>query len=371
MMRNFNIISVACFLIIIFLPAVDRELNLSLDKTENTEKRKLSIKPELRLDSLASFPQKYEAWFDDHFSFRNFLIKAHTYWSSWAYNISEVSDVLIGKDNWLYYVSKKQGNSIADYTGLICLDEKRLASITSNLESRRKRLESMGIDFLIVIAPDKHTIYPEYLPDNIRRRGPCPPRLSQVVDYLKKNSTIRVLDLRDVLTTEKKRSPFLLYLQTDSHWSAYGAFIGYQEIMKALGKQPLQQSDFEWVEKSSEGGDLAVELTLADRLTEKRRVFASTRMESQLTRHIDQYGPPFNDVYERVLNKNQNLPKLVLLQDSFGDAAARFIPFNFRESVLFPTNYITYEVVQREKPDILILEMVERYVEYLDLQDKN
>src|SRR6185369_12565718 len=117
------------------------------DTTENSEKRKLFGKPNLQWDSLETFPKKYEAYFDDHFSFRNFLIKTHSYWSSWAYNISAVPDVLIGKDNWLYYVSKSQGDSMADYTGLICFDEKFLASIQSKLEVRQRKLESMGVTF--------------------------------------------------------------------------------------------------------------------------------------------------------------------------------------------------------------------------------
>ena len=47
-------------------------------------------------------------------------------------------DVLIGKNGWLYYVAKSQGNSLEDYKGLISMDKRSLELIRENLEQRTK-----------------------------------------------------------------------------------------------------------------------------------------------------------------------------------------------------------------------------------------
>src|SRR5436190_19341409 len=139
--------------------------------------------------------------------------------------------------------------------------------------------------------------------------------------------------------------------------------------MQKLERDPLKKTDFEWKEQTTEGGDLAGELTMSNRLSEKRQVLFTTPLESQLSRHLYNYGPPVNDVYERIYNRNRNLPKLLFLHDSFGEAMIKFLPFHFRESVMLASPRISFEMVEKERPDIVIMEIVERYVDHLDVSD--
>jgi len=130
-------------------------------------------------------------------------------------------------------------------------------------------LAARGIKYLFVIPPDKHSIYPENLPAWLIGSRPvgCRSKLDQLVDYMRKHSTVEVLDLRPALLAGKKTAP--TYLQQDSHWNWYGGFIGCQEVIKALARQtpqlpPLQLEDFDWSNAPAAGGDLARILGLKD-----------------------------------------------------------------------------------------------------------
>lgn len=58
------------------------------------------------------------------------------------------------------------------------------------------------------------------------------------------NSGGTYIDLSKAL---KGKSEFAgqLYFKTDHHWTSYGAYLAYREIVTALGKTPLDESDFE------------------------------------------------------------------------------------------------------------------------------
>ena len=358
-----NAILVASFVLIISLPLVDQLLELGLDTYVVTEKRQLAPPPIFQWKESVQFPQKYEAYFNDNFSFRALLIKINSYISRRVFAIAIIPDVLIGKDGWLYLTSREYGSSLEDYMGLIDVDLGTLEQIRNNLERRTKALRDKGIQFLVVVAPDKQSIYPEYLPDHWRRNNRYLTRLDQVVLYLKDHSSVQVLDVRNSLLKEKQNGDLPLYRKTDSHWNYFGAFIAYQQMMKSLSMAPYSKTDFEWKHQPSQSGDLAAMLAASDQYVEENEVTFSSFVTDNISfvESENNYGTSLENTGVVATNKNKLPLKLLVFHDSFGEGFFRFLSLHFGESVFINSNFYSTVIVEKEKPDVVIFELVERF----------
>jgi alginate O-acetyltransferase complex protein AlgJ len=277
-----RLVLVVCFLAVIVTPEVMFQLSERPGTSSMNEKRRLAVRPIFVVDSLEIFPKKYEQFYNDNFWFRKYFIQLNSLFTAKTYGISAIPDVLIGKQGWLYYVSKTQGNSLEDYKGLIKLDKRSLELIRENLERRTQSLKLKGIKFVVVVAPDKQSIYPENLPDNAQRKRRYPTRLDQIIKYLKGNSTVQILDVRNALLEEKKANPLPLYKKTDSHWNYLGGFVAYKEIMRSISLEPMKKNDFEWEHVNSGRGDLANMLALNEQITEENMINVKGLFESDL-----------------------------------------------------------------------------------------
>src|SRR5580700_382880 len=129
---------------------------LGWDLAQSRENRNLAKLPgwPRNFQDVKNFTGQAMVFYRDHFGFRNALIRAVALGKYHGLG-PEVNDrIIVGKEGWLFY-SK---------------DEKFLAD--------------RGIPFLVVIPPDKQTIYPEYLPDEFRG-FPTPSRLDQLITRLR------------------------------------------------------------------------------------------------------------------------------------------------------------------------------------------
>lgn len=86
----------------------------------------------------------------------------------------------------------------------------------------RDSLAAMNIPLYIVITPAKWDVYPQELPDwaqNIRGSGPLDQLLANYPD-------LPIVDLRAPLRAASQENQ--TYSKTNSHWTDYGAYIGWQ-----------------------------------------------------------------------------------------------------------------------------------------------
>ena len=99
------------------------------------------------------------------------------------------------------------------------------------LEARRDWLAKRGIKYLLVVAPDKETIYAEDVPPWFTR-APGPSRLEQLREMLERTRAVDFLDLTDAVAAQKASER--VYHLTDTHWNDAGAFAGYRAITARL-----------------------------------------------------------------------------------------------------------------------------------------
>ncbi|MCH7878134.1 MAG: hypothetical protein IH914_02330 [candidate division Zixibacteria bacterium] len=122
--RITNFLLVAGFLGGLYVPLV---VSIATDgqQVSEAERRELATLVPLSLNkrSIREFPDKFEAYYNDHFGLRDQLTKAN----SWArYHILKTSSsprVAIGKNEWLFLADK---DVIADYQGRNDMSPERL-----------------------------------------------------------------------------------------------------------------------------------------------------------------------------------------------------------------------------------------------------
>ena len=222
------------FGVIIYTPLLSWDFS-DVKKMSLTEKRKLASCPALpdSIDTLKTFPTEFEAYFKDQFSFRDEMVKLHNRFKFFLGD-SSTSNVIFGKKGWLFLSGKAYFSPVRDYRNLDPFTPVDLQNYVKYLKFKQQWLKKRGIKYLFFVAPNKHTIYGELLPDYITKVNK-ESALDQLMDYLAKNTDIPVLDLRPVLIENKNNTFCDLYGKFDTHWNFFGANFAQYEIAKKNG----------------------------------------------------------------------------------------------------------------------------------------
>ena len=174
--------------------------------------------------------------------------------------------VTLGSSGWLYFASE---SAVSSYRAARPFSSEQLEQYRRLLEARRDWLAERGIRYLMIIAPNKDTIYPEFVPRSFNKLH-SRSRLDQLLDYMKERSSVLILDIRDDLRRAKQVER--VYDVTDSHWNPRGAYVAYVRIMQAISEwfpeaRARPRSEFDDVVQIGPGGDLARMLGIAESLS--------------------------------------------------------------------------------------------------------
>lgn len=273
--------------------------------------------------------------------------------------------VLVGENRWLEYIPDGNLNDFQNFSGS---DPQILSSIQQKLITLNEQLKQRNITLVVVIAPNKATIYPEYMPGEIKKAGEKS-RLDQFLALMGNDSRI-VLDLRPDLQAGRKTQH--VYYRTDTHWNPYGAYIAYQQIMNSLSVThpdlaPFALDNFILKEKPPEPLDL-VRILGADFLTESLIVIKPKfRSNAEIQWLIA--ASSRKSVAKSWASDNGQDIRLLMYHDSFGLGLIPFFQHHFREAtyIQLDLNSITLSAIDRYQPDVVIIEIVERGLGLLDL----
>jgi len=364
-------LTIIVFLGLLWLPTLDYVFKL--DHAEAPGENRLPAKwPAFKgLGQSREFITGVESYFNDHFGFRKRLVRLNNHWKGELFHDPGSEDVLIGRDGWLFYSGSRM---IAHYTSTEVWSQKDLENWRRLLEGRRDWLRARGAKYLLVVAPDKHRIYPEHLPDWLER-GTRPGKVEQLVDYMKAHSTVEVLDLTQALTEAKTNR--VNYLQTDTHWNTFGGFVAYRAMVEALGRQlpglnPLPLDTFGWKPRPSKPGDLARILGRPEAYPESSgltyvplKPFVATKDLYDPVRFPHQGPQETRPCY--TLNPGGS-GKAMVFHDSFACSWYGFLGQHFKEVVYVWQYEWNAALIEREKPDVVIDEILERF---FNIQDPN
>ena len=145
-----------------------------------------------------------------------------------VFGVSPVSKVLIGKSGWLYFRGEDSKAFDRWYRGGETVPDATLIAARDELLRRQAFLAGRGIPFMVVVVPEKYSVYPEHLPDWSTRIAQQTP-LDRFAADLARYPQLEFIDLRGPLMDAKGSDR--LYYQTDSHWNYLGATVGYKALM--------------------------------------------------------------------------------------------------------------------------------------------
>ncbi|GGG07380.1 alginate O-acetyltransferase AlgX-related protein [Pontibacter amylolyticus] len=332
---------------------------------QNHENRVLAPMPSIDGNNLTGYPQAFAAYFNDNFGFRHELIEMGRDIRLNLFKESFMPEkVAIGKDGWLF-LSGEYDNIIDDYARRNLYDSTKLRQVAMRTLEKKAFVEAKGGRFFKVFYPNSHSIYPELLPYQIQiQKVDTLSRVEQVNQYLQKlDGSIQVIDVRPDMLEAKKEAQ--LYLKYDTHWNNYGAFIGYRKLftemaseMPALKPRSLNDYDIEW--KLEGDGDLLHILGVRnfDSYQEHKPHF-TLKKGGQLKPLAEVDGPYDKSVIHVNPNDTTGLVALVF-HDSFTIAMRQFISGHFEKVIYYWGNY-NQQVIDQEKPDVVIESNVERY----------
>lgn len=209
-----------------------------------------------------------------------------------------------------------------------------------------------------MLIPNKEYIYKEYLPNGIVEAS-NEKNIDRVVSYIRNNSDIKVAYPKEELLSMKETYP--TYYKYDTHWNEIGAYVGYATLMRTLGKEPKSLSEWEVTSFHKNHGDLVGIAKLENLLPTYQEVEVNFSDEVTLLFDDEQE----NDSYQKYYYSNGS-GKIFVMGDSFRMAMKPYLSRQYEFSFYVHRDRQLFREVLEEKPDVLVYQLVERYIPHLE-----
>jgi hypothetical protein len=267
---------------------------------------------------------------------------------------------LNGRENHKYYAGMN-GWLIEKFQGKPLLTAEQLQKLSAGLNNIADYLGERNIPLIIIICPDKDSVYPEYYPE-IFKQAVAPIPLDIVTDYLNSNVNASVYSSKDELIANKEQ--FRTYNKSEgdlSHYNSVGGFIEYQELIRHLKEYFLEMEvlSFDDVDISyNENGDQIAEIKDTSRIRQLEATFFEN-IPAEI-RPVFRTGIEING-FE---NDDSSLPTALFMADSYYLTYGIFVAANFHLSVGIHYDYIEHftEYLDLFQPDVVIIQVAERAI---------
>jgi len=356
MKRAANISLAVAFIAVLLAPTVASLLHFEPLKTLD-EKRKLAERPKespwslTGLKHASAIAQGWEKYFNDRVGLRKLMIGSKSLLTYSLLGVSPSPKVVVGRSDgdrrWLFLDPSviHDGIGFESSLGLKPYSAVELQNIAARLVQMRDLVRGSGARFVVVICPDKHTVYPEYLPAHLR---PAPGTVSRLDQFWAMAAVelkdLPLIDMRPLLRQAK--GSMQLYYPSDTHWTWRSGYLAYQAVTEALSAQDPSRpiaalSNLPWALGPPWVGDLVTLMGIP-----------------AIGGDVD-WHPGFVD--DPVKHG-----KLLVIGDSFSGYIRPFLAAHFNEvkfilAAYLIRNVITPQLLEAEKPDVVLIESVERY----------
>ena len=310
----------------------------------SSEKRYLQKFPDTNVEKVLSgdFGSEFETFFADQFPQRNTWVGLNAY-TALAEGNNGASGVYNCKNGYLINKPVSTENNL-----------------DKNISAVADFAKSIDTPTTVMLVPSTGYIVDDVLP-TFHDKYNDDEDISKISSTLSKDK-IGFVDLRERFKSEYKNGS-QLYYKTDHHWTTKGAYTGYQELCKALGITPIDDStlkkdsypDFYGTTYSSSGFWLTppdnIEIwnnpknsdrNISVKITEGANVKTSGSM--YFTDHLkeDDKYPVFidgNHALTEITNSNAKNGTILLIKDSFSHSLAPFLAENYSKVVLVDLRY--------------------------------
>jgi alginate O-acetyltransferase complex protein AlgJ len=311
------------------------------------------------LGELATWPERFGLFFADHFGLRPELVAIRARLGERLLKKSISPLVVFGSQGWQFYAGNR---SLENHLHEIPFSAADLDEWAARLKAREAWFAARGIAYLYDDAPDKASIYPEYMPPALVP-GSGQTRLDQLDQRLSGDPGL--LDLRSALLAGKPAGQ--LYFKADTHWNDLGAYVGYRAIMRRLGLPPLERDPRRLV-------PIRVRVDIA-RISAVARTEPTTLYRRRCTAaRPSGFDPAVFDRQRRNRQPAYTIPgtvcptghgRLLIFHDSFATGLAPYLSDTFARVVYVwrtPSFAAMQAMAAAEHPSVVIEERVERFL---------
>lgn len=365
--RAFPKFYITLFIVVLCMPWFVWVLLGSYVDAENYENRQMAPRPAFDTASYGSYAASYEAYFNDSLPFRDALIAFNSKWNYFVFHSSVNDNVILGKDGWLFYANKEDGDPIACYQGQNLYTEEQLAQIAANLCNIKAFLDARGIEFVVLIAPNKERMYPEMMPD-IYGQPASEYAALQVVRYIKEHTDIRIIyPYKELMMAKRQLEGRLLYHKVDTHWNYLAGYIASRTLLQEFGIDlpEITSSTIQISEIDNAWSDLAAMIHLSKQLEKNEPDYLVSGYEEHQVVN-DKWDFPTELIYHAV---DADPRDIYIVRDSFCSAMSGYIGSQFNSSYMIHSSLYGIENFIEHDPDIFVLETVERAVSVLGVFD--
>ncbi|WP_238584594.1 alginate O-acetyltransferase AlgX-related protein [Legionella worsleiensis] len=283
--------------------------------------------------------------------------------------------VLLGKNDWLF-LGNDFSATMDQYTGKNQPTDEEIYTQLSALKQMSRVASQHSIPFLVILAPDKHEIYPEYLPDNIRRSNKKN-RLERLEEAMQANG-VDFISLKNKELAAKNalgKEYGDLYLKGDSHWNYLGAYVAYQAIAEYMQSKGIKINpiDYRFIPQQTTYSDLTKFLQLT-------HIQSNNPLPDWSALKIELTGTPYNGTETKIdplagspgiliapyqiTNKALNTKQTCLLiGDSFSEALGFYFHNDFYNTIRIHTGNKAWSLstlIELYHPDVIVYEKIQR-----------
>lgn len=271
------------------------------------------------------------------------------------------SQVLLGTNNWLFYKSITDSDPIADYEGTNLHSADELNYILAAALTTQEELEKQGIQFVILVAPNKENVYSDFMPKEYIKASKT--RTDIMVEFLQENGVNISYPKRELLNNNNLQ----LYFKYDTHWNQLGAYIGVQSALAQfkiyipnINQQTISSTPLANNYRYCGVDDLANMIRLRD-------LVFNDDVEYQINGTIKTYWALIEaendkgEVSHFVNNSAKTNRTVLLVGDSFRTSMLPELQTIFTNVYVVHRSAYTSELINEVAPDYLIAEYVERY----------
>lgn len=340
-------IFIAVFFALICIPSI----GMLFYKTDaGAEKRNIQSFPQIKKEGKVNikFFDELNNYFADNFAFRQEMIEGDAVIKKAVFSESGNDKVIVGKDGYLFF-----SETMDDYLGRNTLSERKIFSCGKVLSLLQENALNNNRKFLFVIAPNKNSIYPEYMPKRYIKVTS-----SNNYSMLKKEmekQKINTVDLKDAIVKSGKK----VYQRLDSHWNNQGAAMACNLMLNNLNKKHYDYSNEPYKVTKDFSGDLYEMLFPKGHKKDSNIKY--------LREHTYKVTSKINDVtaitYEtESQGKNGSI---VMYRDSFGNALIPFVADEYKNGYYTKAVPYDWQIPEEKDADTIVIELVERHISSL------
>jgi alginate O-acetyltransferase complex protein AlgJ len=265
--------------------------------------------------------------------------------------------VIRGKNGWLYLGGHDTNRVVDQITGRRKFSEEEVDTWATAIRERQKIAQAAGAAYVMIVPPNQHSVYPEYLPDEIELSDGRP--VMQLAAEVEGDPEAPFVYPVEAMRDARDERP--TYGPKDSHWNDWGAFVGYRVLCDALEAQGVTlrrvtPGDLNWSE-IDDRGDLGIKVEPNETALQPVASIATPRSRLVFDNRIRNRG-------RELIYECEGAPgKALVFGDSFGYVAIKYLSETFGRLVYAHMSQAFDEtLLARERPSAVVTIINERFL---------